>query len=215
METRESTGYQLFTIPNTEEGRRLVKLMRDTLNRNPEYKYSLRLKGSGKNRKANGGTGAYIPLEKSEWIRVYVDGMTPDEHITNTEKSWRNFALTFPEQVRILEKKLKEKEKGYESLRKDYNIINKSLAESEYKNLSLITANAALRNKVKRLEDVEIDVNWSEVLKTLEELNKDQEALIKELRADNVNLIEENEQLKNETIEGSLKIIIEELNIKL
>jgi hypothetical protein len=59
----------LCNVPNTAEGNAFYRQFNKYLNKE---RYTLRRYGRGKNRKANGGTRSWIPLEKAEYFGVYL-----------------------------------------------------------------------------------------------------------------------------------------------
>jgi|DEB0MinimDraft_6_1074348.scaffolds.fasta_scaffold95134_3 hypothetical protein len=90
MTKREPARYQFTRIPNNEEGRELVRLMRKYLNKD---RYTLRARGQGLKdgrdwRHFQYGAG----LKDSSHIRVYIDDTTKDQPVGDHWKYRLGFA---------------------------------------------------------------------------------------------------------------------------
>lgn len=76
MSKIKTQGSQAFNVPNTEEGKAFIKLLRKFANY-PDCSISCRGRGSRK----NGGNQAYIPIRLSEWIAVYIRSAINDKRM--------------------------------------------------------------------------------------------------------------------------------------
>lgn len=77
QKAKKTKGYQLFTIPNTVEGRLCVKMLRKF--QNPKMIQYIKVRGRGHNRKervqANGGVLNFskdMPVSLADYFAVYV-----------------------------------------------------------------------------------------------------------------------------------------------
>jgi len=60
---------QLFSVPNTPEGKEFLGMARKYLNRDRFY---LKSRGRARNRKAKGGNQQSQPIPTADWLAIYV-----------------------------------------------------------------------------------------------------------------------------------------------
>ena len=82
----KTKGNQVLSVPNDFSGQATIKLIKTGLNAD---KYIMRIRGRGKNRKANGGDSRFMPIDRAEWLAVYIMPKNGDNEFWSGYESGR------------------------------------------------------------------------------------------------------------------------------
>lgn len=80
MKLVSTNGNQVFSVPNTLQGREFINTLKVYLNSD---KYKVVARGRAKNRREKGGNGQDIAPSRSDWLAVYV--------VPNQDRYWTGF----------------------------------------------------------------------------------------------------------------------------
>lgn len=122
----KTNGFQVLSVPNNEYGRILVQSLRSYLN--PKYKIKVRGRGA---RKSQGCGRDSIPLNKAEWLAIYIE--CPSKDALSAIRFQKNVENYYKEKKRAddLQKELNELIDYREKSRAESDALRKRLSDCD------------------------------------------------------------------------------------